>query len=74
MSIYASNKALFDMALSKLVEHIDDGNDAGAAAIRITLTEVFNNTIDDNERLLNQLKRLDNCPKCGNPLVCKEGC
>lgn len=59
MSIYASTKALYSEAMDRYAEAIRDGKDDRSSELRRVTGEVFNNTIDDNERLMGLLKETE---------------
>lgn len=51
-SIHESTKALVHHAFDLYAEALDNGRPERAAEIRKTLEEVFDNTVDDNAKLL----------------------
>lgn len=59
MSIYASTKALFGVAMTQLLEAQRDGDGAKIIRLRDTLEEVFNNTVDSNETMLTKIHELE---------------
>jgi hypothetical protein len=58
MSIYASLKALHEVALDQMADHLVKGDTEKYLAKRDVLLKTFSDTVDSNERLLQEIHKL----------------